>query len=88
MKKPKIFASEFNVPKLRHFIYKNKNTNQFVFPQYEVPYHIPEKQNSLLLLYCQLCQQLNKPFTSLKLLFQQLKTETVLGWVKIFFFIV
>lgn len=82
MKKPKIHTSEFNVPKLRHFTYKNKSTNQYVYPYCEVPYHTAEKRVALLQLYSQLYQQVNTPSRPLKLLFQQLKTESVLGWVR------
>ena len=82
IKKPKISPSEFHIPKLRHFIYKNKNTHQYVYPVYDIPYHEPERQKSLLRLYTQLYTQVNSPTRPLKLLFQQLKTEAVLGWVR------
>lgn len=81
MQKPKILSSEFGISRLRHFVYKNKNTNQFVYPKYEVPYHLPESQKSLLQLYSQLYQQVNSSQRPLKVIFKQLKTEAVLGWV-------
>lgn len=84
IQKSKIRASEFGISKLRHFVYKNKTTNQFVYPKYEVPYHEPESQKSLLHLYSQLYQQVNSSQRPLKVIFQQLKTESVLGWVSIF----
>lgn len=86
LKKPKISPTEFNIPKLRHFIYKNKNTHQYVYPMYDVPYREAEKQRNLLRLYTQLHEQINSPSRPLKLLFQQLKTEAVLGWVGMIFY--
>ena len=81
LKEPQISPAEFGIPKLRHFIYKNKNTSQYVFPAFEVPYQLPEQRAALLHLYSQIHQQVNMPNRRLKLIFQQLKTEVILGWV-------
>lgn len=88
LKNPRISPYEFGIRKLRHFIYKNKNSNQFVFPKYEIPYNFPEQQNMLLQLYCHLYQQMNAPSRPLKLIFQQLETEAVLGWVRHFLYFI
>lgn len=74
-------ASQVGVPELRHFLYKCRSTAQFFRPALEAPYETPEEAIRLLGLYQTLHNRIHAASRPLKLLHQQLHTETMLGWV-------
>lgn len=69
------------MPELRHFLYKSKSTAQFASPAVEPPYHTPEAAERLLAQYQALHHRLHNVARPLKLLFYQLETDAMLGWV-------
>lgn len=76
-------TSELGIPNLRHFLYKCTSISQYWGPKLETPYTTPEERERLLQLYQNLHCALHRPGRSLKLLHQQLQTETMLGWVNV-----
>ncbi|XP_063238833.1 vacuolar fusion protein MON1 homolog A isoform X2 [Bacillus rossius redtenbacheri] len=79
--RPGFTASQVGVPEMRHFLYKCKSTAQFWSPGLEAPYHTPGEAQRLLELYRALHHRLHAPSRPLKLLHQQLHSETMLAWV-------
>jgi len=75
------------VPELRHFLYKAISTAQFTSPALEVPYHTQENAERLMSRYKALHHRLHSPARPLKLLYYQLESEAMLGWVKTTFFL-
>ncbi|KAF4520638.1 hypothetical protein B566_EDAN007504 [Ephemera danica] len=74
-------VAQVGVPELRHFLYKSKSTAQFVSPAVEPPYHGPAAAERLLAQYQALHHRVHNPARPLKLLFYQLDTDAMLGWV-------
>ncbi|RZF41539.1 hypothetical protein LSTR_LSTR000253 [Laodelphax striatellus] len=79
--RPSICASDLNIPNVWHFLYKYNSVSQFWGPKLEAPYVKKEEQERLLHLYEKLHSTVHKSGRTLKLVFQQLQTETMLGWV-------
>jgi vacuolar fusion protein MON1 len=75
---------QVGVPELRHFLYKAISTAQFTSPALEVPYHTKENAERLMGLYQALHHRIHSSTRPLKLLFYQLETESMLGWVRLF----
>jgi len=73
--------SQANIIGLRHLLYKNKNRSQHWCPPFILPYNTDELQQNLMSVYCSLISQINFPGRTLKVIYQQLKVETMLAWV-------
>lgn len=81
LSRPSITPYDLNVISMRHCLYKCKSTNQIWSPSIEAPYHTEGEAARLLSLYQVLYHTIHRKGRPLKLLYQQLSTETILGWV-------
>lgn len=73
--------SRANIIGLRHLLYKNKHRSQHWCPPFTLPYNTNELQQNLMSVYGSLISQMNFPGRTLKVIYQQLKAETMLAWV-------
>lgn len=76
-----VSLSQANIIGLRHLLYKNKNRSQHWCPPFTTPYNTDILQQNLMSVYCSLISQMNFPGRTLKVIYQQLKAETMLAWV-------
>lgn len=81
LSRPSVTPYDLNVVSLRHCLYKCKSTNQIWSPSIEAPYHTEGEAARLLSLYQVLYHTIHRKGRPLKLLYQQLTTETMLGWI-------
>lgn len=85
LEEPQTQVAEVGVTGLRHCLYKCKNTQQLWTPRIEAPYDSPEQTTRLRQLYHRLHANLHRKGCPLKLLYEQLPYETMLGWVSVVF---
>ncbi|XP_054277404.1 protein SAND [Macrosteles quadrilineatus] len=78
-------VSELGVPGLRHCLYKCKASQQMWSPTLEAPYHTEDQAGRLWSLYQQLHSILHRRGQTLKLVYQLLDNETMLGWMTVGF---
>ncbi|XP_059475617.1 vacuolar fusion protein MON1 homolog A [Neocloeon triangulifer] len=76
-----LMMDQVGVPEVRHFLYKAISTAQFTSPALEVPYHTSENAERLMSQYQALHHRLHSSSRPLKLLFYQLETDAMLGWI-------
>ncbi|XP_044737373.1 vacuolar fusion protein MON1 homolog A [Chrysoperla carnea] len=69
------------VPEVRHFLYKCKSTAQFYSPAVLPPYTIESEKKRLHTLYLGMNSKLHGVVRPLKLIYQQLEKESILGWL-------
>lgn len=70
-----------NIHGLRHLLYKIKNRSQHWCPPFTLPYNTDTLQQNLMSVYCSLISQMNFPGRTLKVIYQQLTSETMVAWV-------
>ncbi|XP_014247243.1 protein SAND [Cimex lectularius] len=82
LKKPNLTVNDIpKIYKMRHFIFKCKKSSHLLSPVLPVLYNTPAAANNLMFQYQQLYSTIHQPGSLLKLAFQQLPNETMLGWV-------
>ncbi|XP_025413538.1 protein SAND [Sipha flava] len=69
-----------NILGLRHLLYKIKNRSQHWCPPFTLPYNTDTLQQNLMSVYCSLISQMNFPGRNLKVIYQQLTSETIVAW--------
>lgn len=78
---PVLTMSNINISTVRHFYYKCKKSSHILAPPMPPPYDTPENSNELLQRYQILHSAMKDGSSNLRLIFQQYKTEVMLGYV-------
>ncbi|XP_046662183.1 vacuolar fusion protein MON1 homolog A isoform X1 [Homalodisca vitripennis] len=78
---PPTTVAELGVTGLRHCLYKCRTSQQLWSPAVEAPYHTEEQAVRLRRVYQQLHGCVHRHNGALKLAYQQLPLETMLGWI-------
>ncbi|CAH0394975.1 unnamed protein product [Bemisia tabaci] len=76
-----ISASELGIYGLRHFMCKSRKHPQFWSSRVDTPYDTPEEVEHLMSLYQNLHQHVHHPTRPLKLCYQQMDSEIMLGHI-------